>query len=232
MAAFILIHGSGQNSGCWARVSGLLKARGHSVAAPDLPKQAPDRTLRDYAIEIARTITEPHTVVVGHSFSGVFLPLVAQERECGLLVFLAAVIPEPGKSVREQFAEDPGMFCSDWIDAGPRWFDKSQQERIAREFLFHDCNRETLPWALSTIELFDTRHLVTEPAPFTKWPGVAVASLVAAGDRTLTADWGQRASRRLLGQEPVEIQSGHCPHVSQPEAVADILDRLAAGESA
>jgi hypothetical protein len=55
---------------------------------------------------------------------GVFLPLVAQVRDCALLVFLAAVIPEPGKSVRDQFAEDPGMFSRDWIEAGPRWFDR------------------------------------------------------------------------------------------------------------
>src|SRR5688572_15667071 len=111
MAAFVLVHGSGQNAGCWARVGDLLQARGHDVAAPELPKQAPTWGLRDYGAEIARAVVEPKTVVVAHSFSGVFLPLVAQARSCALLVFLAAVIPEPGKSVRDQFAEDPGMFC-------------------------------------------------------------------------------------------------------------------------
>ena len=231
MAAFVLLHGSGQNAGCWARVGSLLKARGHVVAAPDLPKQAPDWGLGDYAAQIARSVQGPHTVVVGHSFSGVFLPLVAQVRECALMVFLAAVIPEPGKSVRDQFAEDPGMFSRDWIDAGPRWFDRSQQERLAQEFLFHDCDRETLPWALRTVEVFDTRHLVTEPAPFTRWPGVPAVSIVATNDRTLTADWGRRVSRRVLGRETLEIQAGHCPHVSQPGEVADILDRLAAREA-
>jgi pimeloyl-ACP methyl ester carboxylesterase len=179
MAAFVLLHGSGQNAGCWARVGTLLKARGHVVVTPDLPKQALDWGLGDYAAEIARSIIEPQTVLVGHSFSGVFLPLVAHVRRCALLVFLAAVIPEPGKSVREQFAEDPEMFCRDWIEAGPRWFDSSQRERLAQEFLFHDCDGETLPWALSTVELFDTRHLVTQPAPFTTWPGVPAASIVA-----------------------------------------------------
>jgi hypothetical protein len=42
MATFVLLHGSGQNARCWARVGALLKKRGHAVVAPDLPKRAPD----------------------------------------------------------------------------------------------------------------------------------------------------------------------------------------------
>jgi pimeloyl-ACP methyl ester carboxylesterase len=231
VADFVLLHGSGQNAGCWDRVGSLLAARRHAVAAPNLPKHAPDWQLGDFAAEIARSVVRPHSVVVGHSFSGVFLPLVAQVSPCGLLVFLAAVIPEPGKSVRDQFAEDPGMFARDWIEAGPRWFDSSQRETLAEEFLFHDCDQDTLPWALSTVELFDTRHLVTQPAPFTTWPGVPTASIVATDDRTLTANWGRRVSLRVLGREAAEIGAGHCPHVSQPAAVADILEQLVARHS-
>jgi len=232
MAAFVLVHGSGQNAGCWARVGGLLKARGHGVAAPDLPKQAPDWRFEDYAGEIARAVAGPHTVVVGHSVSGAFLPLVPQVRACALLVFLAAVIPEPGKSVRDQLAEDPSMFSPDWIEAGARWFDASQQERLAKEFLFHDCDEETLSWALRTVELLDTRRLVTQAARFARWPSVPAVSIVATLDRTLSPDWGRRISRRVLGREAIEIQAGHCPHVSQPGAIADILERLAAREAA
>jgi pimeloyl-ACP methyl ester carboxylesterase len=227
MASFVCIHGSGQNADCWTRVGGLLKTRGHAVAAPDLPKRALDWSLADYAADIVRSIAEPDTVVVAHSFSGVFLPVVAQFRDCSLLVFLAAVIPEAGKSVREQFVEDPGMFSRDWVDAGPRWFDSAQREGLAQEFLFHDCDPETMSWALGTVGTVDTRHLVTEPAPFTAWPGVPVASIVATDDRTLTADWGRRATRRVLGIDPIEIQAGHCPHVSRPEELARILERLA-----
>jgi pimeloyl-ACP methyl ester carboxylesterase len=213
-------------------VGDVLRAAGHAVTAPDLPKQAPAWGLRDYAAEIARSVNGPDTVVVGHSFSGVFLPLVAQERDCALIVFLAAVIPESGKSVRDQFAEDPGMFSHDWIEAGPRWFDRLQQASLAKEFLFHDCDEETLRWALGTVELFDTRNLAVEPAPFTKWPDVPAVSVVCADDRTLTADWGRRVSQRVLGRKTVDIQAGHCPHVSQSREIARLLEQLAGGGSA
>lgn len=227
MADFVLVHGSGQNAGCWSRVGALLEERGHAVSTPDLPKEAPSWGLEDYAAEIARSIASPDAVVVGHSFSGAFLPLVPRVRECGLLVFLAAVIPEPGKSVRDQFTEDPSMFCSGWIEAGARWFDKSERESLAREFLFHDCDEETLSWALGSVELVDTRHVVTQPSPLTPPPGVPAVSIVATEDRTLSPDWGRRITRSLLRTEAIELRAGHCPHVSRSVATADLLERLA-----
>ncbi|HEX5043882.1 MAG TPA: alpha/beta hydrolase [Candidatus Polarisedimenticolaceae bacterium] len=228
MAAFLLLHGSGQSARCWERVGRLLEERGHRALAPELPKHALDWTLADYAAYVAAQVPGPGTVAVAHSFSGVFLPLIAERAPLAHLVFLAAVIPEPGKSVRTQFVEDPGMFHPSWIEAGPRWFLESGQEVLAREFLFHDCDGETLAWALGTVELFDTRHLVTEPAPFTALPRTATTCIVATEDRTLTADWIRRTAHRVLGIESLEIQAGHCPHASQAARIATILHGLAA----
>ena len=227
MAAFLLLHGSGQNARCWDRVSGALEERGHEVVAPDLPKRAPEWNLRDYAAHVAAQVRGPDAVAVAHSFSGVFLPLIAEAAPLARLIFLAAVIPEPGKSVRAQFVEDPGMFHRTWIEAGPRWF-TGEQEAIAREFLFPDCDAEARPWALDTVEMCDTRHLVVEPAPFTRWPSAVPTSIVATADRTLTADWIRGMARRVLGVESIEMDAGHCPHVSQPERLAALLHDLAA----
>ena len=230
MVDFVLVHGSGQNASCWSRLRRVLEARGHGVATPDLPKQTPDWTLEKHAEVIASAIAGPQSVVVAHSLSGAFLPLVPRMAECGRLVFLAAVIPEAGRSVREQFTEDPAMFSPEWIEAGPRWFDRSEQASLAREFLFHDCDEPTVSWALDTLEPIDTRQLVTQPSPFERWPEVPVASIVATEDRTLSPDWGRRTCRRVLGREPIEIVAGHCPQVSQPDAIARILERIATGE--
>ena len=228
MAGFLLLHGSGQNARCWERLGRLLEKGGHRVLAPELPKHALDWTLADYATHIAAMVSGPDTVAVAHSFSGVFLPLIAERAPVAHLVFLAAVIPEPGKSVRGQFLEDPGMFHPAWLEAGARWFEGAPKEPLAREFLLHDCDEATRAWALGTIEMFDTRHLVVEPAPFAAWPSVPTTSIVATRDRTITADWVRRTALRVLGVESVEIDAGHCPHVSQPEQVASPLHGLAA----
>jgi pimeloyl-ACP methyl ester carboxylesterase len=226
MASFVLVHGSGQNATCWREVARALGSRGHAAATPDLPKDAADWGLADHASEIARAIRDPDDVIVAHSFSGAFLPLVPKIRRCRLLVFLAAVIPEPGKSVRQQFTEDPAMFSPDWISAGPRWFDRSKTDDLAREFLFHDCDAAMLDWALGSVEFMNTASLVTEPSPFTEWPLVRTASIIATRDRTLSPAWIRRASHGRLGTQAVEIDAGHCPHVSRPVEIAGILDAL------
>ena len=100
MAGFLLLHGSGQSARCWERVQRPLEEKGHRVVAPELPKHMPDWSLSDFATHIAALVPGPDTVVVAHSFSGVFLPLIAERAPVAHLVFLAAVIPEPGKSVR------------------------------------------------------------------------------------------------------------------------------------
>lgn len=231
MTAFVLVHGSGQNADSWSRVGALLAAKGHQVVKPELPKRAPEVRLEQHAAIIAESIPGPGCVLVGHSMSGAFLPLVPRipgTDDCALLVFLAAVIPEPGKSIRQQFTEDPTMFNPEWIAVGSRWFDPTQQEQLGREFLFHDCDEESLPWALRGLEPIDTSELVTQSSPFERWPEVATASIVASGDRTLAPEWGRRITRRLLGQEALEVEAGHCPQVSMPEQIADLLERLAA----
>lgn len=52
------------------------------------------------------------------------------------------------------------------------------------------------------------------------------AAIVPAADRTLRSDWMRRAARQRLGTEPIVIDAGHCPHVSRPGMLADILTTL------
>lgn len=226
MASFVLVHGSTQNACCWSAVAALLKRRGHDVATPELPKRAPEWGFEDYAGVIARSINTSDAIVVAHSMSGAFLPLVPLIRPCAALVFLAAAMPEPGRSARDQCADDPPMLSAEWMSTGARWFDESQREPLARKFLFHDCDDETIARALGTIELLDATHLFTVPHPLLAWPEVPTVSIVATLDRTISPTWTRQTTRRVLAVEPIEIETGHCPHVSQPERVASMLERL------
>ncbi|MCC6781300.1 MAG: alpha/beta hydrolase [Planctomycetes bacterium] len=228
MPRFVLVHGSGQNASCWDRVRAELTARGHASVAPELPKTAGLR-LADFADVIASTFDDPDAVVVAHSLCGIFLPLVAERRPCRALVYLAAVIPQPGASVREQFAAEPAMFEPSWIAAGARWGDPAQREALAREFLFHDGAPEAMAWSLAGLDAIDSRSIVKEPAPYAALPAVRAAAIVAAHDRTLSAAWCAARARRVLGVEPIVIPTGHCPQNVQPAALAELLVAVAAG---
>lgn len=136
------------------------------------------------------------------------------------MVFLAAAIPRPGISIVEQFRADPSMFNPAWIGANPT------DDRVAFDFVFHDCPPSRLDWALSTRVYFYAKQALEEPCPLAAWPSVPASYIACADDRTITPEWQCKAARRWLAVEPVVLPGGHCPHVSQPEALADVLEEV------
>lgn len=210
MRSFTLIHGSAQNASGWARVAALLP----NARTPELPKNEPSFSLLDYA-----ALVGPCDVAVAHSFSGSLLPLIA----CNVRVFLGALIPEPRRSVRDQLVADPTMLPPEWIATGVRWRNHPEErEALAREFLFHDVDEATLPWAYTTVDALDTSHLAVEPAPFDTWPPGRNIVIVPTLDRTISPAWMRRRAREI-GAEIFEVEAGHCPHVSRPVEIATIL---------
>lgn len=227
MAEYILVHGSGQHAGCWQKVAALLREGGHLVATPELPKPPAMLGLADHAQIAAAAVTTRSPIVVGHSLCGALLPLVAELVPCGQLVFLAAVVPEPGMSVREQFAADPTMFHSAWLQSGSRWNDPTERAALAAEFLFHDCPPEAMAWSQSTVQVIDSQRIITDRCPLPRWPDVNGIAIVATDDRTLTAEWCRRRSRERLRSEPQDLPGGHCPQNARPLALAAVLAALA-----
>ena len=53
------------------------------------------------------------------------------------------------------------------------------------------------------------------------------AYLLPREDRTFTPSWMRQLATERLGVDPVELPGGHCPHVSRPDDLADILLGLA-----
>ena len=53
--------------------------------------------------------------------------------------------------------------------------------------------------------------------------------IVAGNDRTIRPEWQRQMARERLGVEPIEIPTGHCPNVSLPDGLAEILVEVAQG---
>lgn len=225
MTAYCLIHGSGQSPDGWELLAGELERRSHRVLTPAFQVGRTDESLAWHAETIVNALNgsglDPAGVVcLAHSASGMYLPLIAERWSPRRMVFLAAVVPCPGVSVIEQYRADPSMFNPAWAGQNPL------EDKVALDFVFHDCPPDRLDWALSTRLIFYAKRAMEEPCPLRAWPAVPSAYIVCADDRTITPQWQRKAARELLGVEPVELPGGHCPHVSRPEALADVLERL------
>jgi pimeloyl-ACP methyl ester carboxylesterase len=225
MATFFLIHSSGQGPEGYRLLKEELEVRGHRFLAPAMDVNRADESLAWHAGTLVRALDRSgvppsEVVLVAHSAGGMYLPLVAERRPPRRMVFLAAAIPRPGVSLREQFQADPSMMNPAWVGQNP------MDEKVAIDFVFHDCPAERLEWALSTRVLFYARRAMDEPCPLRAWPAVPASYIVCAEDRTITPAWQRRAARELLGVEPIELPGGHSPNVSRPELLADVLNSI------
>ncbi len=225
MISYCLIHGSGQGPQGWKLLVHELERRGHRVLTPALRLSKTDEGSAWHADSLVEALKcsgqEPSDVVcVAHSASGMYLPLVAERWLPRRMVFLAALIPLPGISIIEQYRADPLMFNPAWIGKNP------MEDEVALEFVFHDCPPNRLDWALSTRVFFYAKRALEEPCPLATWPSVPATYVACAEDRTIAPEWQRRAAKEWLGVEPVELPGGHCPHVSRPETLADVLERI------
>lgn len=226
MTQFVLVHGTTQSPAGWDRLADELRERGHGVAAVDLPCGEPEWAVTDYARHAAAQVGDAgeRPVVVAHSGAGVLLPAIAGSVSAATAVWLAAYVPDlaGGTSMLDDIkAQRDAMFHPDWPGVDP-----VSDPDLARRFLFHDCDPRTRQWALGTLRLFNPGPSVYQHSPAALPPGVSLAAVVPAADRTLRPEWMVQAARQRLGIEPARIDAGHCPHVSQPGRLADILTTL------
>jgi pimeloyl-ACP methyl ester carboxylesterase len=221
MSDVVLIHSTGQGAAGWERVVHALTERGRTAHAVELPSDA-GLLAADYAELIRRhvgAIAEP--IVLAHSGAGPLLPATARALKARHQVWLAAWVPDPEAS----FVEDvdrhaQAAFNPDWIGKDP-----TEDDAVAAAFLYHDCDDATLEWALSTRRLFLPRAVYGERLSLaTEIPSTYV---VAAHDRTIRPEWQRRMARERLGVAPMETPSGHCPNVSRPDRLAEILVNVA-----
>lgn len=216
MATFICIHGAGGRASYWDLVAAELNPLGHETIAVDLPCDDDSAGLAEYTAAVVDAIGDRRgdLVLVAQSLGGYTAPLVATQVPVDLLVLLTAMIPVPGETGAE------------W------WANTSHDEAVAAlglpddspETLFtHDVPAEVLARVEPPRDQSGTPML--EPWPLAAWPDVATRFLLCRDDRFFPPDWMRALARQRLGIEPDEIPGGHCAFLSQPVAVAEQLHR-------
>jgi hypothetical protein len=212
MVTFAFIHGAGDVGWYWHLVEDRLRALGHDTVAPDLPVDDDSAGLAEYARTVVDAIDgRPDVVVVAQSFGGYVAPIVAERVAARLIVLVAAMIPSPGESANEMFEST-------------RWEPEQLEDPGVHAVFYHDVPRDLAEEAASR----GRRQSDTpggEPWPLPAWPAVPTRFVLCRNDRFFPAQWLRPLVRDRLGIEPTELDSGHCPSLSRPWELADLLDR-------
>jgi pimeloyl-ACP methyl ester carboxylesterase len=221
VATFALLHGAWHDQSCWDELIPELRERGHEAVAPELPLDDPDATFDDRArpaIEALAGVTDA-VVVVGHSMSSAYAPLVANERAETLLVHLCPSLapfpPPPGAPDRFR-AELPFPPAR---DVGITVWDPD----VALSSIYARLPAETARDLAGRL-----RPMAPPPDafPLAGHPDVPTALIYAADDEFFNPDWERLMAREVLGVDPIEIPGGHFPMVENPARLAGLLASL------
>lgn len=221
MSTFALIHGAGDVGWYWHLVAAELRSLGHDVVAPDLPADDETATLTDYAATVIDAIGDREdVVVVGQSFGAFTAPLVADRIPTDALVLVAGMIPSPGESPDEW-----------WANTG---YQAAVAEQAARDggltgnddpyvSFCHDVPRELAEEALSKERAHPSQASMAEPWPLDSWPSVPTKFVLCSEDRFFPPDFFRRLVKERLDIVPEEIAAGHCVALSRPRELAALL---------
>jgi pimeloyl-ACP methyl ester carboxylesterase len=223
---FFFVHGGFGSPAELAPTVPFLEAKGHRVVNVDLPSESPDATLGDYADTVCRAVEgiSGRRIVVAHSAGGATIPLVAERVRVHRLVFVAAIVPEPGQSILEAVGPDTQeaiMAVSVDNGDGTRSFDLDLLASMAPPE-----QRDDYLAFLRATQRKQGMQAIYEP-----WPGKGVPSVpcsyVLCTEDQIIAPARQRMFAGMLGVNPVEIVSEHSAFAMKPAELGEILDSLA-----
>jgi pimeloyl-ACP methyl ester carboxylesterase len=214
----VLIHSTGQSARGWDRLISELEARGARGHAVDLPNDRPELLAQDYASFLADHYGDlDNPIVLAHSGSGPLLPAAATALGAQRQVWLAAWVPHPSLSfIGDVRAHKEEAFDPDWIGQDP-----TVDDDAAIQFVYHDCDAETQAWALTTRRPFFPEAAYNEAIALE--PAIPSTYILALEDRTIRPEWQRKMALERLGVEPIQLPGGHCPNVSRPTHLAEIL---------
>jgi Alpha/beta hydrolase family len=212
MATFVLLHGAGSDPWYWHLVAPELQEAGHDVVAPAFPCDDDTAGLPAYVDAAVDAIGDRGDVVlVAQSLAGFVAPLVCERVPVELMVLVAAMVPRPGETGGEWWAntrhdEARGPDASD--DPFVMFLHDVPPDVAARS------EAHVRPQSSAVFEL---------PWPLGAWPDVPTRFLLCRDDRFFPADFQRRVVRERLGIVPDEMDGGHLPALARPHELAQRL---------
>ena len=236
MSTYVLVHGGGHGGWCYQRVARIMRARGHDVYTPTLTGLGEREHLVSNAVDLDMHITDvvkvlqfeglQDVILVGHSYGGMVITGVADRATDRIahLVFLDAANPENGQSLADLAGEIITMTRNDgrivdgiemvlYPGTDPmNYFGVTDAEQLA----WMKPKLTPHPWPC-----FEQKLVLTNEAAMRRIPQTHIVCTMTLPFRDVEALKASSEGRVW------DVDTGHDLMISEPEAVAELLMRLA-----
>jgi pimeloyl-ACP methyl ester carboxylesterase len=218
----VLVHGAFVDGSGWQDVYTILKKDGYHASIV----QNPTISLAD-DVAVTRRIIDAQNgpvILVGHSYGGVVITEAGNHPKVAALVYIAAFAPDAGESVAALIKDPPpdapvspilppqdGYLLLDRAKFRAAFAADVDADKVA---FMADSQ---VPWGVGALS-----GAISEPA----WKTKPSWYLVATEDRTIPPQ-AQRFMSARADSTVIEIPASHAVYISQPDAVAALIEMAA-----
>jgi len=218
----VLVHGGFVDGSGWDGVYRILRKDGYPVSVV----QNPTISLADDVAATKRSIAAQSgpVILVGHSYGGVVITEAGNDPKVAGLVYIAAFAPDKGESVSTLIKNPPPGAPVPPILPPQDGFLFLDKAKFPASFAA-DVDAEKaafmadaqVPWGVDALS-----GTIKEPA----WKTKPSWYLVTTDDKMIPPP-AQRLMSKRAGSTVVEVAGSHSIYVSQPSAVAALIEKAA-----
>jgi pimeloyl-ACP methyl ester carboxylesterase len=222
MKNIVLVHGGFVDGSGWEGVYSILKEDGYNVSIV----QNPTISLKDDVAATKRILAaqDGPAILVGHSYGGAVITEAGNDPKVAGLVYITAFAPDKGESVATLIQNPPPGAPVPPILPPQDGYLFLERAKFPASFAA-DVNADKaafmadsqVPWGVEALN-----GKISEPA----WKAKPSWYLIVTDDKMIPPD-AQRSMSKRAGSAVVEVKGSHAIYVSQPEAVAALVEKAA-----
>jgi len=222
MKNIVLVHGGFVDGSGWEGVYSILKKDGYNVSIV----QNPTISLKDDVAVTKRILAaqDGPAILVGHSYGGAVITEAGNDPKVAGLVYITAFAPDKGESVSSLIANPPPGAPVPPILPPQDGYLFLERAKFPASFAA-DVDAEKaafmadsqVPWGVEALS-----GKISEPA----WKTKPSWYLIVTDDKMIPPD-AQRFMSRRAGSTVAEVKGSHAIYVSQPKAVAALVEQAA-----
>jgi len=218
----VLVHGGFVDGSGWESVYNILRQDGYNVAVVQNPTIS---LAGDVAATKAIVAAQSEPVIlVGHSYGGAVVTEAGNDPNVAGLVYITAFAPDAGESVSTLIKDPPPDAPVPPIVPTPDGYLLLDKTKFHASFAA-DVDAEKaafmadsqVPWGVEALN-----GTISEPA----WKIKPSWYLIATDDKMIPPA-AQRFMSERAGSTVAEVEGSHAIYVSQPNAVAAIIEKAA-----